>query len=154
MERGPLCDMSYDQISSMIGVNYTGVVNIAKEAFPYLKQTAGMLLLTASSSYTRGRKDYVLYSSLKAATVNMTQALSSEWHKDNVKVNCIVPARTKTPMREKAFGVENNDLLLSPEIVAEQIIRLMATTTTGEILDIIKKNQATLTQEDEATKIA
>lgn len=135
--------MSYDQISSMIGVNYTGVVNIAKEAFPYLKQTAGMLLLTASSSYPRGRKNYAIYSSLKAATINITQALSSEWLKDNIKVNCIVPARTKTPMRKKAFGNENNDLLLNFETVAKQIIRLMTTTTTGEILDITKKIMST-----------
>ena len=46
---------------------------------PYLRETRGHLLLYTSSSYTRGRADYSLYSSTKAAVVNLTQALADEW---------------------------------------------------------------------------
>ena len=36
------------------------------------KQTRGHLLYFTSSSYTRGRADYALYSSTKSAVVNLT----------------------------------------------------------------------------------
>ena len=70
------------------------------------KETQGSLLLFTSSSYTRGRSGYSLYSSAKAATVNLTQALADEWAGDRVRVNCVNPERTATPMRTKAFGQE------------------------------------------------
>ena len=52
---------------------------IAQEFYPHLRETQGSLLLFTSSSYTRGRSGYSLYSSAKAATVNLTQALADEW---------------------------------------------------------------------------
>ena len=57
---------------------------------------------------------YSLYSSAKAAVVNLTQALADEWAADGVRVNCVNPERTGTPMRTKAFGEEPPDTLLSP----------------------------------------
>ena len=74
-----------------------------------------MLLNFTSSSYTRGRSYYALYSSSKAAIVNFTQAIAEEWTSDNIKVNCINPERTATPMRTSNFGVEPRDLLLDPQ---------------------------------------
>ena len=73
---------------------------------------AGSLLLFTSSSYTRGRGGYSLYSSAKAAVVNLTQALADEWAADGVRVNCVNPERTGTPMRTKAFGEEPAGSLL------------------------------------------
>ena len=90
----------------MIGVNYIAPVQIARLGIGYLEQTKGQLLLFTSSSYTRGRAGYSLYSSSKAAVVNLTQALADEWRDLGVRVNCINPERTATPMRTKAFGVE------------------------------------------------
>ena len=57
----------------------------------------GSLLLFTSSSYTRGRSGYSLYSSAKAAVVNLTQALADEWADTGVRVNCINPERTGDP---------------------------------------------------------
>ena len=71
---------------------------------PTCRRDQGSLTLFTSSSYTRGRSGYSLYSSAKAATVNLTQALADEWAADRVRVNCINPERTGTPMRTKAFG--------------------------------------------------
>ena len=78
-------------------------------------ETGGLLLLFTSSSYTRGRSGYSLYSSAKAAVVNLTQALADEWAGDGVRVNCINPERTGTPMRTKAFGEEPAGTLLDSE---------------------------------------
>lgn len=75
----PLMTMKYDDILNLIRVNYLGAINVAKESFSYLAKSHGGLLLFTSSSYTRGRAMYSLYSSSKAAIVNLVQALSEEW---------------------------------------------------------------------------
>ena len=87
-------------------VNYLAPIHIAQVFQPHLKKTRGSLLLFTSSSYTRGRSGYSLYSSAKAAVVNLTQALADEWAADGMRVNCVNPERTATPMRTKAFGQE------------------------------------------------
>jgi 2-C-methyl-D-erythritol 4-phosphate cytidylyltransferase len=79
LPRGELSDASEETIYSATEVNYLAPVFIAQEFFPHLAETGGALLLFTSSSYTRGRSGYSLYSSAKAAVVNLTQALADEW---------------------------------------------------------------------------
>ena len=106
--------------------------------YPHLARTKGSLLLFTSSSYTRGRSGYSLYSSAKAAVVNLTQALADEWAADGVRVNCVNPERTGTPMRTKAFGAEDPALLLTSESVAAASLDVLVADGTGHILDLRK----------------
>lgn len=131
-----LVNMSHEEIISEININFLGAVNIAKASYKYLKQTKGSLILFTSSSYTRGRASYSLYSSTKAAVVNLTQALASEWQKDSIKVNVICPARTSTPMREKNFGKEDNKTLLNPKIVAKNTLQTLLKDFSGLVIDV------------------
>src|SRR5699024_4814474 len=136
LEIQALHNMSYETIHKNIQVNYFGAIVVAKESFSYLQKTGGMLLLYTSSSYTRGRGLYSLYSSSKAAIVNLTQALSQEW--ESVKINCINPERTKTPMRIKNFGQEPEDTLLSSEEVAIASINTLFSDFSGQVIDVRK----------------
>ena len=132
----PLYSMDYTEIVHSFGVNYMGAVNVCKEAYPYLKETSGSLLLYTSSSYTRGRMMYSIYSSTKAAIVNLVQALSEEWSAQSIRINCINPERTKTPMRRKSFGIEPDESLLKPETVAIASINTLVSDLTGEVIDV------------------
>ena len=135
----PLMTMKYDDILNLIRVNYLGAINVAKESFSYLAKSHGGLLLFTSSSYTRGRAMYSLYSSSKAAIVNLVQALSEEWKSYNIKINCINPERTKTPMRIQNFGIEPENSLLSPQFVAETSIMTLLSGLTGQVIDVRRK---------------
>ncbi|HBA8465802.1 TPA: SDR family oxidoreductase, partial [Escherichia coli] len=104
----------------------------------YLTESSGMLVNFTSSSYTRGRSLYALYSSSKAAIVNFTQALAEEWTTENIRVNCINPERTATPMRTANFGLEPTELLLNAKDVALTTIKILGTRNTGLIVDIRK----------------
>ncbi|WP_284116944.1 bifunctional cytidylyltransferase/SDR family oxidoreductase [Streptomyces fragilis] len=115
---------------------YKRQVQIARSAYRYLAATKGQLLLYTSSSYTRGRADYSLYSSTKAAVVNLTQALADEWAADGVRVNCVNPERTATPMRTKAFGQEPADSLLSSRAVARTSLDVLLSDLTGHVIDV------------------
>jgi 2-C-methyl-D-erythritol 4-phosphate cytidylyltransferase len=130
--------MAYEDILTSVNVNYLGAVNVAMAAFDHLRRSEGQLLSFTSSSYTYGRAFYSLYSSSKAAVVNLTQALADEWNEDRVRVNCINPERTLTPMRTKAFGNENPDSLLSPDYVASISLATLLSSHSGQIINVSK----------------
>lgn len=132
----PLATMSYQNILDSININYLGMVNITLASLPYLKESKGHILLFTSSSYTRGRAFYSIYSSTKAATVNFIQAISQEWEILGIKVNCINPERTQTSMRLKNFGNEPEDTLLKPDTVALRCIQTLLSNYTGQVIDV------------------
>ena len=123
-------------IEESVRVNYLAPIYVARAALPYLERTGGQLLLYTSSSYTRGRAHYSLYSSAKAAVVKLTQALSEEWATKGVRINCINPERTRTPMRLNAFGEENPDTLLTLDQVARTSLDVLLSDLTGQVVDI------------------
>ncbi|MGZ4474213.1 MAG: SDR family NAD(P)-dependent oxidoreductase [Nocardioides sp.] len=131
-----LAETSEEEVWAATEVNYLAPIMIAQEFHPHLKATQGSLLLYTSSSYTRGRKGYSLYSSAKAATVNLTQALADEWAEDGVRINVINPERTSTPMRTKAFGEEPADSLLQSEAVASASLDTLIGRGTGHVVDL------------------
>jgi ribitol-5-phosphate 2-dehydrogenase (NADP+) / D-ribitol-5-phosphate cytidylyltransferase len=140
LNKEPLCAMDYGIIQAAVQTNYMGTVNVAIEAYNYLKQTQGQLIFFTSSSYTRGRAFYSIYSSTKAAIVNFVQAVSQEWESVGIRVNCINPERTKTPMRVKNFGIEPDDTLLRSEVVADATVHCLLADYTGQVIDV--KRQA------------
>ncbi len=127
-----------EDIEKEIKTNYLGCINVAQAAFEYLKESKGCLLFYSSSSYTRGRKNYAIYSSSKAAVVNLTQALAEEWEDYRINVNVIVPERTATEMRLKNFGKEPEDSLLSADYVAEVSLSSLLDDITGQIITVSK----------------
>lgn len=140
LSKEPLITMDHAFINTIIATNYNGMVNVAIAAYPYLKESKGQLLLYTSSSYTRGRAFYSIYSSTKAAVVNFMQAVAQEWDQDGIRVNVINPERTKTPMRVKNFGIEPDNTLLSAKEVAETSLRTLISDFTGQVVDVkIKK---------------
>ena len=136
LNREPLASMEYDTILKAVQTNYMGTVNVALRARPYLQRTRGKLIFFTSSSYTRGRAFYSIYSSTKAAIVNFVQAVAQEWDADGISINCINPERTKTPMRQQNFGIEPDETLLMPERVAEATLRTLLTDCTGQVIDV------------------
>jgi 2-C-methyl-D-erythritol 4-phosphate cytidylyltransferase len=133
---GELTALDGDQIDEQIDVNLVGSIHVARAAHLFLKESGGHLVLFTSSSYTRGRGGYAVYSATKAAVVNLAQALAEEWHDDAVKVNCINPARTNTPMRTHAFGPESAGSLLDATTVAGAVAAVLHSDSSGHVYDV------------------
>jgi ribitol-5-phosphate 2-dehydrogenase (NADP+) / D-ribitol-5-phosphate cytidylyltransferase len=138
---GAVADTSPADLAEVIDVNLMGTLNVARAAYPHLRATRGSLTLFASSSFTRGRPDYVAYSASKAAVVNMAQGLAEEWADKGIRVNAVSPERTDTPMRRRAFPNESPDGLLSMDEVARATILLMQSDLTCQVLDV-RRNDA------------
>ena len=133
---GTLAETRVVDMAEVIDVNLTGTLNVARAAYPHLRATRGSLTVFASSSFTRGRPNYVAYSASKAAVVNMAQGLSEEWWDEGIRVNAVSPERTDTPMRRRAFPGESPVGLLGSEDVALATLRLIGSDLTGQVLDV------------------
>lgn len=137
--RKPLVSMLPEEIGRLIQTNYVGAVNVALAGRRHLAHSRGMLVNFTSSSYTRGRANYAIYSSTKSAVVNLTQALAEEWAPDRIRVNCINPERTRTPMRAANFGLEPVETLLDPQVVASRTLQVLCSNYSGMIVDVRQK---------------
>jgi 2-C-methyl-D-erythritol 4-phosphate cytidylyltransferase len=147
---GLLSQMSDEEVRRQLDVNFLGPVTVARASERYLRESRGHLVLFTSSSYTRGRAEYALYSSTKAAVVNLAQALADEWSEAGIRVNVVNPERTRTPMRLQAFGEEPAHTLLKSETVAATVVDLIASDLTGQVVDI----RRLLTEETEPDSVA
>ncbi len=134
---GPLINTSEDKVEEMINTNLLGSIHIAKHSYTYLKQAKGMLVFFSSSSYLKGRSNIAAYSATKSAVSNLSQGLAEEWQNDGIRVNCIAPSRTDTPMRAKNF-TQSDDLsdLLDPDWVASKVEELIKSDITGVVVRV------------------
>lgn len=108
---GPLADTSFDDVDRTIAVNFTGVVNGAKLAYPYLARTPGSCLLnTASASAIYGSSGLATYSATKFAVRALTEALDGEWHAAGIRVRDIVPSFIETPLLDGVTANSNRSI--------------------------------------------
>lgn len=133
---GPLHETDPAEIAQVVDVNLTGSLNVARAAYPHLRASRGSLTVFTSSSFTRGRPNYVPYSASKAALVNLAQGLAEEWVAEGIRVNAVSPERTDTPMRRRAFPGESTEGMLSAAEVALATIRLLRSDLTGQVVDV------------------
>ncbi len=138
LSRETLSSMDEETIDEILSTNLKGAITITQKSFPYLQKSQGHLLLFTSSSYTRGRSGYSLYSATKAAIVNFMQAIAQEWAVHHIKINAINPSRTDTPMRTKNFGFEPKNTLLDAGNVASIALSILFEEFSGQVIDIKK----------------
>lgn len=123
-----------EEIDQLINANLTSVIYSCKCA--HLKEKAHIVNI-ASSSYTKGRKDFAIYASTKSAVVNFTQGLAEE--REDLLINAVIPQRTRTAMRSRNFPAEDPETLLEPKDVAKEIIALLKQSdVTGTLLEVRK----------------
>jgi 2-keto-3-deoxy-L-fuconate dehydrogenase len=79
-------------------VNVKGVYNSLYAAIPLLKQNGGGVILNlASIASSVGIADRFAYSMSKGAVLAMTLSTAKDYVKENIRCNCISPARVHTP---------------------------------------------------------
>jgi ribitol-5-phosphate 2-dehydrogenase (NADP+) / D-ribitol-5-phosphate cytidylyltransferase len=132
----PLLSSNWSEMHEVVDVNLWGALNVASAGFEALRASRGSLLFFTSSSFTRGRAGYAVYSATKAAVVNLCQALAEEWADSGIRVNVMSPGRTDTPMRTRAFGAEDPSSLIPAERVAAAAVRALASPLTGQVFHV------------------
>jgi NAD(P)-dependent dehydrogenase (short-subunit alcohol dehydrogenase family) len=77
---------------------------LGKAAHPFLKQSCGALVATASISAEHPTPPLGAYSASKAALVMLIQQMAVEWGPDGIRCNCVSPGPTLTAMTAVAYS--------------------------------------------------
>ena len=83
----------------VMAVNVKSIFLLSKFAIPYMEKSGGGVIINTSSGWGMvGGKNAVSYCASKGAVVNMTRAMALDHGSQNIRVNCICPGDTDTPM--------------------------------------------------------
>jgi 2-keto-3-deoxy-L-fuconate dehydrogenase len=85
-------------LDHMYQVNIKGVYNCLHAVIPVMKKNSGGVILNmASIASVVAVADRFAYSMTKGAVLTMTYSVAKDYIKDNIRCNCISPARIHTP---------------------------------------------------------
>ena len=87
-----------DDFDRLFRVNVKGVYLCSRAAVPVMVQQGGGVILNMASIVAFiGVADRFAYSMSKGAVLTMTKSVAVDYVKQNVRCNCICPARVRTP---------------------------------------------------------
>ncbi len=126
---GALEQFSYDQIRSLIEIDLTGQLFVARAALPLLKARGrGDLLFVGSESSLRGAAQGAVYCAAKFGLRGLAQALRAECAKSGVRVSLVNPGMVRTSFFDTLDfepGPEP-DNAIAPEQVANAVAMVLA----------------------------
>lgn len=118
-EGGWFEDVRYDAAMRVVDVNFKSVLTGAYGALPYLKKAPGSLMFsTSSSSATYGMPRLAVYSATKHAVKGLTEALSVEWQRHDVRVADVLPGLIDTAI---LTSTRQHSEVGAPTLSAQQI---------------------------------
>jgi NAD(P)-dependent dehydrogenase (short-subunit alcohol dehydrogenase family) len=83
----------------VMAVNLKSAFLMSKYAIPVIAQGGGGVIIHTSSGWgLRGGRNAASYCASKGALVNLTRAMAIDHGHQNIRVNCICPGDTDTPM--------------------------------------------------------
>lgn len=106
----PQQTMSFENVTEALwdrifATNVKSIFLTAKSIVPIMKESGGGAIINlASISGIRPRPGNIAYSTSKAAVILLTKSLALEVAPFNIRVNCINPVGTVTPMLGKFFA--------------------------------------------------
>ena len=152
IRRATVVDTSEEEWDRAMAVNVKSIFLMSKYAVPFMERAgAGAIISTASGWGLVGGGRAVSYCASKAAVVNMTRAMAIDHGPQNIRVNCVCPGDTDTPLlhgEARQLGVPEEEFLAQaadrplrrigrPEDIAEAVLYLAgdaAQFVTGSIL--------------------
>jgi short-subunit dehydrogenase len=134
---GSLEQFSYQQIDSLMTVNFTGQAVLARAFVPgFKRKDRADLIFIGSESALQGRRQGAVYCASKFAVRGFSQALREECAKSQVKVTLINPGMVKTEFFEPlAFepGDDESNYILPEDLAAA--VNYILKTRPGIVVD-------------------
>jgi 2-hydroxycyclohexanecarboxyl-CoA dehydrogenase len=87
---------------ALIDVNLFGVLNCCRALLPALIRAQGSIVNVASDAGRVGSSNEAVYSAAKGGVIAFSKALAREMARHGVRVNCVAPGPTATPLLERA----------------------------------------------------
>jgi NAD(P)-dependent dehydrogenase (short-subunit alcohol dehydrogenase family) len=145
----PFRGLKLEDFTNDIEVNFMGAVKILKAAYkPLLKSENGSVVLFSTVAVQQGMPFHSSIASAKGAVEGLTRSLAAEWA-PKIRVNCIAPSLTDTPLAEKLLSTPQKQEASAqrhplsrygkPEDIANMAVFLLSGKTgwiTGQILGV------------------
>jgi 2-hydroxycyclohexanecarboxyl-CoA dehydrogenase len=94
----PVSDISVEAWTRMLRVHLGGLVNVARATLPDLIDQRGALVAVASELAVGGGDQDAHYAAAKGAILGLVRSLAAEVAQHDVRVNCVAPGPTDTPL--------------------------------------------------------
>ncbi len=139
IRRATVLDTTAAEWEQVMAVNVKSVFMLSKCAIPFMAQAGGGAIINTASGWGLvGGRNAASYCASKGAVVNLTRAMALDHGEQNIRVNCICPGDTDTPMlrneaqqlgeTEESFLVEAAERPLrrigTPEDIAQAVLYL------------------------------
>lgn len=97
--RTSVVDTVEEDWDRVMAVNVKSVYLMSKHAVPVMAKAGGGVIINTSSGWgLAGGHNAVAYCASKGAVVNLTRAMAIDHGGQNIRVNCLCPGDTDTPM--------------------------------------------------------
>jgi NAD(P)-dependent dehydrogenase (short-subunit alcohol dehydrogenase family) len=98
-------EMMEEDWDRILDVNLKGVFLCSKYCIPeMIKGGGGSIVNIGSEAGIVGIKNQVAYNVSKSGVIALTKSMALDFALDNVRVNCLCPGRTLTPLVEKVIN--------------------------------------------------
>ena len=116
IKRASVVATSEEDWDRVMGVNVKSVFLLSKYVIPHMVKEGGGVIVNVSSGWGLvGGRDAASYCASKGAVVQLTRAMALDHGVENIRVNCICPGDTDTPMlRDEAAQLgKSEDVFLA-----------------------------------------
>lgn len=113
--RKSVVDLEEREWDMVINVSLKGAYLMSKYVIPVMAQCGGGSIINTGSGWgLKGGDDAAAYCAAKGGLVNLTRAMAIDHGKQNIRVNCVCPGDTDTPLLRdegKQLGMEEREFL-------------------------------------------
>jgi len=122
----PFVELTDSDWHRVIDVNLNGSFYCARHVTTHLIRAGGGAIVNVSSVLgVATLPQLVPYATSKAGLIGFTKALAQELGPHNIRVNCLVPGSTDTPMMWNGLTAKERETI-EPDIAAQQPLRRIA----------------------------
>jgi NAD(P)-dependent dehydrogenase (short-subunit alcohol dehydrogenase family) len=127
-----IVDVSEQEWEQVMNVNLKSMYLACKYCIPEMqKRGKGSIILTSSANGLLAEPCLATYCATKGAIIGMTRSIATDYGKDNIRVNCICPTYTRTPLVEKWI-----DSGVDPNLSWDKVNRLHALNRISEVEEV------------------
>lgn len=127
-----ILDVSEEEWDEVMNVNLKSMYLACKFCIPEMqKRGGGSIILTSSANALLAEPCLATYCTTKSAITGLTRSIATDYGKDNIRINCICPTYTRTPLVEKWI-----DSGVDPNLTWDKVNRLHVLNRISEVDEV------------------
>ena len=126
--RGPILDLSYEDLENNFRVNTTALLVLSQMALPkMLEKGCGTIIVTGNTAAERGKEGWGFFAASKSAQKILSESMAREFGPKGIHVAyIIIDALIDTPRTRPTLAPNKpDDFFASPKNIAEEIFKIV-----------------------------